>query len=77
MKIFINGDHLLTPLAKEAMTETVHEYREGMPDAFVKGERDMIPELEQERLPYFHTCKTPGTPMNGYNRCETYTACRI
>lgn len=76
MKIFINGDYLLTPLAKEAMTETVHEYGEEVLDDFVKGERESIPELEEERLPYFHTCKTPRTPMNGYNWSEIYTACR-
>lgn len=45
-------------------------------DTFVNGERDTIPELEEARLPYFHTCKVPRTPMNGYNWSETYTACR-
>ncbi len=45
-------------------------------NAYLSGERENIPELEQKRLPYFHTCTEPRTPMNGYNWSETYTACR-
>ncbi|MBQ7897093.1 MAG: beta-N-acetylhexosaminidase [Clostridia bacterium] len=45
-------------------------------ESYLNGERESIPQLEQERLPYFHNCKEPRTPMNGYNWAETYTACR-
>ena len=43
-------------------------------DAYVKGEKDNVAELEEKRLPYFHTCEKPRTTMNVYNWSETYTA---
>ena len=43
---------------------------------YANGKSASIPELEEDRLPYFHTCEKPRTPMNGYSWGATYTACR-
>ena len=44
--------------------------------SYCKGERASLPELEEKRLPYFHTCTEPRSPMNCYNWTETYSSGR-